>query len=226
MKIYLDGTNIKEIKKFKKISGYTFNPSLFKKLGAKNYISFIKNIIKFTSNKDVSIEVIGDNHKTCLEQALKISKIDKSIRVKIPITYSNGKSTKLLIKKLVHLKIRLNITAIFTLGQIKNIIPVVKDTSTILSIFAGRLYDTGIDAAKEFKIMSNFVHKNSKCKTLWASCRMAYDIRTARNSKADIITISPDLLIKSKKFGYPPSKYSKDTVKGFLMDAKKSNFKI
>ena len=119
MKIYLDGPNLKEIKRLKKVSGYTFNPSLFKKLGAKNYISFVKEIIKFTSNKDVSIEVIGDNHKTCLEQAIKISKIDKSIRVKIPITYSNGKSTRFLIKELVRLRIKLNITAIFTLGQIK-----------------------------------------------------------------------------------------------------------
>ena len=226
MRIFLDGPNFNEIKKFKKMGGYTFNPSLFKKLGAKNYISFVKEIIKFTSKKDVSIEVIGDDHKTCLEQAIKISKLDKNIRVKIPITYSNGKSTKLLIGELVNLKIKLNITAIFTLGQIKNILPVLKNTKTILSIFAGRLYDTGIDAAKEFKIMSNFVHKKSQCKTLWASCRMAYDIITAKKAKADIITIGPDLLLKSKKFGYSPIKYSKDTVKGFLVDAKKSNFKI
>ena len=226
MKIFLDGPNFNEIKKFKNMNGYTFNPSLFKKLGAKNYILFVKEIIKFTSNKDVSIEVIGDSHKTCLEQAIKISKIDKSIRVKIPITYSNGKSTRLLIKELVNLKIKLNITAIFTLGQIKKILPVVKNTSTILSIFAGRLYDTGIDAAKEFKIMSNFVHKRSNCKTLWASCRMVYDIITAKKANADIITIGPDLHLKSKKFGYSPIKYSQDTVKGFLIDAKKSNFKI
>jgi len=226
MKIYLDGPNINEIKAINNINGYTFNPTLFKKLGAKNYISFVKEIIKYTSNKDVSIEVIGDNHKTCLEQAVKISKINKNIRVKIPITFSNGKSTKLLIEDLVNLKIKLNITSIFTLRQIKKIMPVVKDTSTILSIFAGRLYDVGIDAAKEFKHISNFVHKKSKCKTLWASCRMVYDIVTAKNSNADIITIGPDLYLKSKKFGYSTIKYSRDTVKGFLVDAKKSNFKI
>jgi len=226
MKLFLDGPNFKEIKSIKKMHGYTFNPSLFKKLGAKDYILFIKKIIKLTSRKDVSIEVIGDNFKTCLEQAIKISKIDKSIRVKIPITYSNGKSTKLLIKELVKLDIKLNITAIFTLGQIKSILPVIKKTSTILSIFAGRLYDTGIDAAKEFEIISKYVHKKSNCKTLWASCRMVYDIITSRKANADIITISPNLYLKSKKFGYSPLKYSRDTVKGFLADAKKSNFKI
>ncbi len=226
MKIFLDGPNLDQIKSIKKIDGYTFNPSLFKKLGAKDYLKFTKLILRKTSNKDLSIEVIGDNYSSCYRQALKIAEINKYIRVKIPITYSNGKSTKKLLRDLVKKNIRLNITAIFTLKQIKEVLPILKNTSSILSIFSGRLYDVGIDAAEKFKTMSNFVHKNSKCKTLWASCRMAYDIRTARNSKADIITISPDLLIKSKKFGYPPSKYSKDTVKGFLMDAKKSNFKI
>lgn len=226
MKIFLDGPNLDQIKSIKNIDGYTFNPSLFKKLGAKDYLKFTKLILRLTSNKDLSIEVIGDNYSSCYRQALKIAEINKYIRVKIPITYSNGKSTKKLLGDLVKKNIRLNITAIFTLKQIKEVLPILKNTSSILSIFSGRLYDVGIDAAKKFKTMSNFVHKNSKCKTLWASCRMAYDIKTARDSKADIITISPGLFIKSKKFGYPPLKYSKDTVKGFLMDAKKSNFKI
>ena len=226
MKIFLDGPNLSQIKSIKKIDGYTFNPSLFKKLGAKDYLEFTKLIVKKTSNKDLSIEVIGDNYSSCYKQALKISKINKNIRVKIPITYSNGKSTKKLLKDLVKKNIKLNITAIFTLNQIKEVLPVLKNTTSILSIFSGRLYDIGIDAGEKFKIMSNYVHKNSNCKTLWASCRMSYDLRSAKNSKADIITISPSLFIKSNKFGYSPLKYSKDTVKGFLIDAKKSKFKI
>ena len=226
MKIFLDGPNLSQIKSIKNIDGYTFNPSLFKKLGAKDYLEFTKLIVKKTSNKDLSIEVIGDNYSSCYKQALKISKINKNIRVKIPITYSNGKSTKKLLKDLVKKNIKLNITAIFTLNQIKEVLPVLKNTTSILSIFSGRLYDIGIDAGEKFKIMSNYVHKNSNCKTLWASCRMSYDLRSAKNSKADIITISPSLFIKSNKFGYSPLKYSKDTVKGFLIDAKKSKFKI
>ena len=226
MKIFLDGPNLSQIKSIKNIDGYTFNPSLFKKLGAKDYLEFTKLIVKKTSNKDLSIEVIGDNYSSCYNQALKLSKINKNIRVKIPITYSNGKSTKKLLKDLVKKNIKLNITAIFTLNQIKEVLPVLKNTTSILSIFSGRLYDIGIDAGEKFKIMSNYVHKNSNCKTLWASCRMSYDLRSAKNSKADIITISPSLFIKSNKFGYSPLKYSKDTVKGFLIDAKKSKFKI
>lgn len=226
MKIFLDGPNLSQISNIKNISGYTFNPSLFKKLGAKNYLKFINQIKNITKKKDLSIEVIGDDYRSCYNQALKISKIDSNIRVKIPICYSNGKSTKKLIKDLNDLKIKMNITAIFTLQQIKQILPILKKTNTILSIFSGRLYDIGIDAASEFKKMSNYVHKKSKCKTLWASCRMPYDLITAKNCKADIITIGPDIFLKSKKFGYSPLKYSKDTVKGFLIDAKKSNFII
>ena len=180
MKIFLDGPDLKQIKSIKKIDGYTFNPSLFKKLGAKDYLNFTKLILKKTSNKDLSIEVIGDNYSSCYRQALKIAKINENIRVKIPITYSNGTSTKKLLKDLVKKKIKLNITAIFTLNQIKEVLPILKNTSSILSIFSGRLYDIGIDAAEKFMIMSNYVHRNSKCKTLWASCRMAYDIRTAK----------------------------------------------
>ena len=226
MKIFLDGPNFDQIKSIKKVDGYTFNPSLFKKLGAKNYLKFTRLLLKKTSHKDLSIEVIGDNYSSCYEQALKITGINKNIRVKIPITYSNGKSTKKLLIDLVHKKIKLNITAIFTLNQIKEILPILQNTTSILSIFSGRLYDIGIDAAEKFEIMSNYVHKHSKCKTLWASCRMAYDIKTAKKSKADIITISPSLFIKTNKFGYSPLKYSKDTVKGFLIDARKSSFKI
>ena len=226
MKIFLDGANFDEIKKIKNIDGYTFNPSLFKKLGAKDYLKFTRSLLAKTSNKDVSIEVIGDDYASCYKQALKISKISKNIRVKIPITFSDGRSTKNLLAELVKKKIKLNITAIFTLNQIKEILSILEETSSILSIFSGRLYDIGIDAADKFKIMSNYVHKNSKCKTLWASCRMVYDIKTAKKSKADIITIPPSLYIKSKKFGYSSLKCSRDTVKSFLVDAKKSKFKL
>ena len=104
MKIFLDGPDLKQIKSIKKIDGYTFNPSLFKKLGAKDYLNFTKLILKKTSNKDLSIEVIGDDYSSCYRQALKIVKINENIRVKIPITYSNGTSTKKLLKDLVKKK--------------------------------------------------------------------------------------------------------------------------
>lgn len=224
-KIFLDGGNFKEIKKIK-ADGYTFNPSLYRKLGAKNYINFSKQILKKIKHKHVSLEVIGDDEENCLRQAKILSKLGKNVYVKIPIIYTNGKSTKELIKKITNEKIKLNITAIFTLGQIKKILPSIKNTETILSIFSGRIYDIGKNAEVEFKKINKYVKKYSHCKTLWASCRMPYDYFTARRSGANIITMSGGMIEKFKKFGTNPEKYSKETVIGFFNDAKKSKFKF
>jgi len=226
-KIFIDGPNFDEIKFFKnKVDGYTFNPSLFKKLGAEDYLEFTKKIISTTENKSVSIEVIGDDENTCLHQALKISEISDVISVKVPIVYTNGKSTLGLIEKLVNKKIKLNITAIFTIQQIKGIIHIVKNTKSILSIFAGRIFDIGLDANKEFLQMSDYIHDQSSCLSLWASCRMPYDLINAQNSKADIITMPPAMIKKISAFGKDPLKYSQDTVRMFYEDAKNSNFEI
>ena len=223
-KIFLDGGNFKEIKKIK-ADGYTFNPSLYRKLGAKNYINFSKQILKKIKHKHVSLEVIGDDEENCLRQAKILSKLGKNVYVKIPIIYTNGKSTKELIKKITNEKIKLNITAIFTLGQIKKILPSIKNTETILSIFSGRIYDIGKNAEVEFKKINKYVKKYSHCKTLWASCRMPYDYFTARRSGANIITMSGGMIEKFKKFGTNPEKYSKETVIGLFNDAKKTKFK-
>ena len=225
MQIFLDGGNFDEIKKIN-AKGYTFNPSLYRKLGAKNYINFSKQILKKIKNKHVSLEVIADDEKNCIRQAKILSSLGKNVYVKIPIVYTNGKSTKLLIKKLIKEKIKLNITAIFTLKQIKEILPIVKNTKYILSIFSGRIYDIGKNAEIEFKKMNYYVKKNSKCKTLWASCRMPYDFYIAKRSGSNIITMSGAMIKKLKKFGTKPEKYSRETVIGFFNDAKKSNFKF
>ena len=161
IKIHIDGPSNKEINEYyKNVDGFTFNPSLFRKLKVSNYLAYTKSLLKMTKNKPLSIEVFADDEKNCLYQAKKISEISKSIFVKIPITYTSGKSTKNLIAKLNQLNIKLNITAIFTLKQIKQIYPVIRNENHILSIFAGRLYDIGIDASKEFKKMSTFINEN------------------------------------------------------------------
>lgn len=226
VKIYVDGPDINEIKNFLNFDGFTFNPSLFKKLGATNYMEFSKQIIQETNNKPISIEVFADDHDTCFDQAKKINALGKNIFVKIPITYTNGKSTIELIKKLSDQNIKLNITAIFTLDQIKNILNEIKEKQHILSIFSGRIYDIGLDAAYLFKEMSDYIHDNSNCFSLWASCRMAYDLITSEKSGADIITMTPNLVKKISLFGKSPEEFSLDTVKGFYDDAKKAGFKI
>ena len=137
----MDGPSIDQIRDLQNVDGYTFNPSLFKKLGAKDYIKFSETILKETKNLPVSIEVFADDEESCFKQAKIIHNLGTNIYVKIPITFTNGKSTAQLIKNLVNEKIKLNITAIFTFEQIKEIFDIVKDTNTILSIFSGRIYD-------------------------------------------------------------------------------------
>ena len=225
-KIYIDGPEVDDIKNFLNYDGFTFNPSLFKKLGAIDYLEFSKKIIKETKDKPISIEVFADDHDTCLNQAKKINALGSNIYVKIPITYTNGKSTIKLIEKLSNDKIKLNITAIFTLDQIRDILDAIKNYPHILSIFSGRIYDIGKDASILFKEMSDFIHSNSKCLSLWASCRMAYDLIAAEKAGADIITMTPSLVKKTKLFGTSPEDFSLDTVKGFYNDAKKAGFKI
>ena len=226
VKVYVDGPEIKDIKNFLDYDGFTFNPSLFKKLGATNYIEFSKKIIIETQGKPISIEVFADDYETCLYQAQKINELGKNIFVKVPITYTNGESTIKLIKKLTDEGIKLNITAIFTLDQIKNILEEIKNHPHILSIFSGRIYDIGKDASVLFKEMSDYIHSNSKCLSLWASCRMAYDLIASEKAGADIITMTPSLVKKINLFGTSPEDFSLDTVKGFYNDAKKAGFKI
>ncbi len=227
IKLFADGPTLDEIKNLQNIDGYTFNPSLFKKLKAKNYIKFTEEILKFTGDKSVSIEVFGDDEKTCYDQAKKIASLSKNISVKIPITYTNGKFSTNLISKLIKENIKLNITAIFTQEQIKEIINVVKNTNTILSVFAGRLFDIGIDANQKLKEITEYTHSNSKCRILWASCRQPYDYINAINSNSDIITMGSSMIKKLKNLNsISPEDYSKETVKNFYEDAKSSGFKI
>ncbi len=225
MKLYADGPTLDEINTLE-VDGYTFNPSLYKSLGAEDYLKFSDKISKKIRSKPISIEVIGDSHEDCFRQAKIIDKIADNIWVKIPISFTNGKTTKKLINDLVNEGIKLNITAIFTLEQIKEITEIIKDSNCILSIFSGRIYDIGQNAELKFSEMTNFIHENSNCKSLWASCRMTYDYITAKNCNADIITMSPSLINKMKLFNKDPIEYSKETVLGFFNDSKKAGFKI
>tara|TARA_Y100000389_G_scaffold203530_1_gene252204 strand:- start:604 stop:1326 length:723 start_codon:yes stop_codon:yes gene_type:complete len=228
IKIYHDGPTLKEIKNpiNKMISGYTFNPTLFRQIGIKNYLYGCKKILKITSPKDTSLEVIADDSKKMIDQGILLSKLSTNVSVKVPIIFTNGKSTKEVIKELVKRKIRLNITAIFSLKQIKEIMPIIKNTDTILSIFMGRIYDTGTNGDILSKKMSKYVKKNSKCKLLWASTRMSYDIIRAQENNFDIITMGTDAIKKIKNFNKTLNKASIDTVVNFYLDAKKSKYKI
>jgi len=228
IKIYHDGPTFKELKRplDNMISGYTFNPTLFRQIGIKNYLNGCKKILKETYPRDTSLEVIADDPKKMIDQGILLSQLSSHVSVKIPIIFTNGKSTKKVIKELVKRKIRLNITAIFSLKQLNEVMPFIKNTNTILSIFMGRIYDIGANGDVLSKKISKYVKKNSKCKLLWASTRMSYDIVRAQESNFDIITMNTSAIKKIKNFNKTLNRASIDTVTNFYLDAKKSKYKI
>tara|TARA_B110000977_G_scaffold45457_1_gene61765 strand:+ start:5777 stop:6463 length:687 start_codon:yes stop_codon:yes gene_type:complete len=228
MKIYLDGATLKDIPLYKKkVDGFTYNPTLISKFPKKNYLTYCKQLAKKTSPLPVSLEVIADDVEGMVSQAKILSKISKNIEIKIPITFTNGVYTNEVIQELVRLNIKMNITAIFNIRQIKKIHKIIKNTKTILSIFAGRIHDTGISAEKEMEIVVKFLKKNnSKCRLLWASTRQIYDYVQAKRSGCHIITMSNEIFNKKNNFKLHWKKHSLLTVNQFYLDAKKSGFKI
>lgn len=227
--LYADGLTLDEFNKDFgiEIDGYTFNPSLFKKHGAKDYLDYSKKILSLSNSKPVSLEVFADSEAEIITQARKLSSLSSNVYVKVPITFTNQDFTTEVIKKLIELKIKLNITAIFTLQQVEEILPIINDTETIISVFAGRIYDCGLDASKIMEDISKKLKKDqSKCKLLWASPRMSYDFLKAIETGSHIITMQSSQIQKLKSFGKKLEDYSLETVKQFFNDANSSGYKI
>ena len=228
-KIYCDIADLKLIKHYNKkkiVKGFTTNPSLMRKAGANNYTKYSKKILSIV-NKPISFEVFADDELNILKQANEISKWGNNVYVKIPITNSKGKYLLNVIKKLSTNKIKLNITAVYNFKNVKKILNnIKKNSNVIISIFAGRAGDTGKDPLPEL-IKSIKAKKNYKnVKILWASVREPYNYIQAKQIGCDIITIPPTIIDKIEKFGKSYKKLTIETVKGFLIDSKKSKFKI
>jgi len=229
-KIFCDIAELAQIRKFNKkriVKGFTTNPSLMRKAGAKDYKSYSKKILKICNNKPVSLEVFADNYFGMREQAIKINTWAKNVYVKVPVVNSKGKFMGKIIKELNGQNIKLNITAVYTAIQTKKILKMInKKTKVIISIFAGRAGDTGKDPVPEF-VKSIFLAKRFKnVEILWASVREPYNYLQAQQLGCHIITIPPSTIEKIENFGKSFNKLTKETVKNFLIDSKKSNFKI
>tara|TARA_Y100000590_G_scaffold93393_1_gene105764 strand:- start:251 stop:943 length:693 start_codon:yes stop_codon:yes gene_type:complete len=228
-KIFCDIADLKLIEKFNKknlVKGFTTNPSLMRKAGARDYKSYSKQILKITS-KPVSCEVFADDEKNMIIQGLNISKWGKNVYVKVPVVNSKGKFMGNVINKLNKKKIKLNITAVYTAKQTKNILKKIdKKTKVIISIFAGRMADVGKDPIPEFQKSIKLAKKFKNVEILWASTREPYNYLQAKKLGCQIITAPPSIIEKIEKFGKGFQKLTTDTVKGFLFDSKKSNFKI
>ena len=228
-KIFCDIADIKLIRKFSKksiVRGFTTNPSLMRKAGAKDYKNYSKKILQITK-KPISYEVFADDEKSMISQGLKISKWGKNVYVKVPVNNSKGKFMGKVINQLNNNKIKLNITAVYTAKQTKQILKKInKKTKVIISIFAGRMADVGKDPIPEFKNSIKFAKKYKNVEILWASTREPYNYLNAKKLKCHIITIPPAIIDKIEKFGKSYYQLTLDTVKTFLEDSKKSNFKI
>ena len=229
-KIFCDIADISLIKKFNNksiVKGFTTNPSLMRKAGAKDYKSYSKQILKVCRNKPISFEVFADDQKSMIEQGEKISTWGKNVYVKVPVVNSKNKFSGNVIKKLNRNNIKLNITAVYTSKQTEKILKLInKKTKVIISIFAGRAGDTGKDPIPEFTKSIKLAKKFKNVEILWASVREPYNYLQAKQLGCHIITIPPAVIEKIEKFGKSFNQLTIETVKAFLVDSKKSNFKI
>ena len=229
-KIFCDIADLDSIKKFNKkkiVKGFTTNPSLMRKAGAKNYQLYSKEILKICKNKPISFEVFADDIDAMIDQGLKINKWGKNVYVKVPVTNSKNKFTGSAIKKLNNQNIKLNITAVYTAKQTQKILKNInKKTRVIISIFAGRAGDAGKDPLPEFEKSIKMAKKFKNVEILWASVREPYNYTQAKQLGCHIITIPPSLIEKIEKFGKSYNQLTTDTVKAFLVDSRKSKFKI
>ena len=229
-KIFCDIADINLIKKFNKkkiVKGFTTNPSLIRKAGAEDYEGYSKKILKFCTEKPTSFEVFGDNYHTMLDQALKINSWGKNVYVKVPVINSKGIFSGKIIKKLNNKNIKINVTAVYNANQTKKILNKINNkTKVIISIFAGRAADTGKDPIPEFQKSIKLSKKFKNVQILWASVREPYNYLQAKQLGCDIITIPPSIISKIEEFGKTFDQLTKETVRGFLKDSKKSKFKI
>ena len=228
-KIFCDIADINQIKKFSKkkiVKGFTTNPSLMRLAGAKNYQNYSKKILK-VCNKPISFEVFGDDYNSIRRQALIINSWGTNIYVKIPVVNSKGIFMGKIIKELNNKNIKLNITAVYNAYQTKKIVKCLnKRSKVIISIFAGRAADTGKDPIPEFKKSISISKKYKNVEILWASVREPYNYLQARQLGCHIITIPPKIIEKIEKFGKSYESLTIDTVRTFLIDSKKSKFKL
>lgn len=229
IKIFADGSNKKEIFDLYEnnplVKGFTTNPSLMKKAGVTDYVEFIKEITSKIKKLPISFEVFADDNDGMLYQAKKIASYGENIYVKIPITNTKGKTTLNVINSLIKDNIKVNVTAVFTVDQMIELQSVLPDNkNNIVSIFAGRISDTGRDPIPF--ICEGQRHIGKQCELLWASTRHVYNIYEADRVKCDIITVTPDQIKKLSLQNKDLTEYSLETVKMFFNDACSSGLKL
>ena len=229
-KIFADGAMLSEIAELNKnslIEGFTTNPSLMRKAGVDNYTKFSKEVLNIIGNKPISFEVFADEFNEMKKQAEIITKWGQNVYVKIPIMNSKGAYSFDLIKELSKEGIKLNITAILKYDQVKKLFNVInKDTGTIVSIFAGRIADTGVDPISIMSDSINLFKEYESCEILWASPREVLNFYQAKEIGCHIITVTKDIINKLSLKGKDLESYSRETVETFYKDALSAGYSI
>jgi transaldolase len=229
-KIFADGANISEIitlNQNKNIKGFTTNPTLMRKAGVDNYEKFCKKLLIKIKDKPISFEVFADDFDEIIEQAKKINSWGENVYVKVPVMNTKREYAYKTIKKLSNLNIKLNITAIFTKDQIKQVVQNLNlKVPAYISVFAGRIADAGVNPLNIMRYAVDQSKKSKNFEVIWASPRQSYNIIEADEIGCHIITITKDILNKIDIFGKDLEEYSLDTVKMFYKDALEANYKI
>ena len=230
VKIFADGANKKDMLEMNSksfIKGLTTNPTLMKKEGITDYREFCKDILTVIKNKPISFEVFSDDFKEMERQAMEISSWGENVYVKIPITNTKKETCYEIVKKLSKQKVKLNITAIMTLTQVKQVVSVLEpNVPSYISVFAGRIADTGIDPEPLMADAVELLKLAPASELIWASPRELLNIFQADKIGCHVITATNDILKKLSLVGYDLNEYSLDTVKMFYSDAIDANFKL
>jgi transaldolase len=230
IKLFADGADLSEMKQIYKeglVKGFTTNPTLMRKAGVADYEVFARSVLKEIPNLPISFEVFSDDFAAMEIEAKKIASWGKNVNVKIPITNTKGEPSLSLIKKLSGVGLPLNITAILTAEQVEEVAKVISQkVPTIISVFAGRIADTGRDPMPYMKEAARILKANPHAELLWASSRELLNVFQAESCGCHIITVTPDILKKIRVVGKDLRELSLDTVKIFYQDAQSSHYKI
>ena len=231
VEVFADGADIEEMKAAynnKYVDGFTTNPSLMAKAGVTDYKAFAEEVVKAIPDASISFEVFADDLETMEKEAEILKQYGDNVFVKIPIVITTGESTLPLIKKLSADNVRLNVTAVYTIEQVRDITNAVTEgVPTYVSVFAGRIADTGVDPLPLMKESVEVTHSKKGVKLLWASCREVINVIQADEIGADIITCPADVVKKvNSNLDRNIEELSIDTVKGFAKDIQSSGLSI
>tara|TARA_S200000501_G_scaffold85996_1_gene78794 strand:+ start:23071 stop:23778 length:708 start_codon:yes stop_codon:yes gene_type:complete len=230
IKIFSDGANVDDMilaDKENSVDGFTTNPTLMAKAGITDYLAFAEEVLLHIKDKSISFEVFSDEIDEMYNQAMTLKALGDNVYVKIPVTNTEQKYTYELVSKLSNEGVKLNVTALFTKQHIDEVFNALnKSVPSIISIFAGRIANAGIDPEPTMTYASNLVSEHSDIETLWASSREVFNIFQAERSGTDIITLPPNLISGMKDIGRDLDDFSLDTVKMFFNDSVSAGFKI